>query len=155
MTTEVVLCGECNEPAVARYRWPWGDEGTCCATHQFLLNQKAGNLSQTCQFSPINPPLPPLGRDERTQLHAARLAAEDELREVQARGRQLHEQCEKRGAELIAKHARVQTLEGLVKATEERLARVELERDEALSKLASTTDELELVKGLLPKEETL
>lgn len=150
--SEVVLCGECDKAAVARYRWPWGDEGACCAEHQFLLNQKAGNLQQTCLFSPLTPPAAPLGRDERTQLHAARLAAEDELKEVQARGRQLHEQSEARGLELRRSLARVAVLEAQVSELSSQLEQAQRDRDDAQIKLNETTDELLTVKSLLSND---
>lgn len=82
---------ECTELATHAYQFDWGESGICCARHATLLQQIAGNLGRTIQVSPLRDlPPPPLTRDERTQLIAAKLSTETELDEVKARGLELY-----------------------------------------------------------------
>jgi hypothetical protein len=82
---------DCTELATHAYQFDWGETGICCAKHATLLTQTAGNLQRTIQVSPLqNLPPPPLQRDERTQLHAARISLETELEEVKSRGLELY-----------------------------------------------------------------
>lgn len=82
---------ECTELATHAYTFDWGESGICCARHATLLQQVAANLQRTIQVSPLRDlPPPPLTRDERTQLVAAKISTETELVEVKARGLELY-----------------------------------------------------------------
>lgn len=89
----VVMCDEpgCTREATVSYVWPWGATGAVCAHHQIIRKQAADNIKRQIQFVPLNPTAaPPVERAERVQLHAARLAAEDELKEAQGRTSKLY-----------------------------------------------------------------
>ena len=90
----VRMCDLCPElPAVAMYRWDWGEQGHCSQKGQVLLQQKAGNLQRHVAFLPLPAQGPaPLRRDERTRLISEKLAAESEAREVNERSTRLYEQ---------------------------------------------------------------
>lgn len=92
---EIALCDHagCGKPAKFAYTWEWGETGKCCETHQFTLNQTAGNLARTITFQPLVPDgPPPLLRDERTQLLARAISAESEVDDVKARALELYNQ---------------------------------------------------------------
>lgn len=90
----VRMCDLCPEqPAVAMYRWDWGEEGCCSQEGQMLLQQKAGQLNRHVSFMPLpNLAPPPMARDERTKLIAEKLAAESEAAEVAERSTRLYTQ---------------------------------------------------------------
>lgn len=81
-----IINRSCGQPAVALYAWPWGENGACCARHQFILNQKSEQLNQHVALSPLHVPAPEMTRDERTQMHAQILALQDECAELKRQG---------------------------------------------------------------------
>lgn len=82
---------DCTELATQAYMFDWGEQGVCCARHGMLLQQTAQNVQRSVTVQPLmNLPPPPLQRDERTQLHAARISLETELEEVKSRGLELY-----------------------------------------------------------------
>lgn len=91
----IALCDQkgCSEPATFAYTWEWGESGKCCGTHQFTLNQTAGNISRAIQFQPLNAGIaPPMERSERIQLIAKAMTLEAELAEGKQRGLELYNQ---------------------------------------------------------------
>lgn len=83
----------CDADATHSYTWEWGTSGTCCAKHQFTLQQTAQNIGRSIQFAPISPgATPPLQRDERIKLKAEALVLSEELSEAKARGLDLYRQ---------------------------------------------------------------
>lgn len=91
----IALCDHkgCKEPAKFSYTWEWGESGKCCGTHQFVLNQTAGNISRQIQFQPLDSGIaPPIQRDERIAFNARVLTLEAELAEGQTRGLELYNQ---------------------------------------------------------------
>jgi len=97
--TAIALCevkqsdgSVCNKPATQHYRWDWGAEGNSCPACVPLLHQSAASLSRTFHLAPLPTTSVDSGvsRGERTQLIAAKLAAEAELEEVQQRGHSLY-----------------------------------------------------------------
>jgi hypothetical protein len=92
---EIALCDHegCSKPAKFSYTWEWGASGKCCETHQFVLNQTAGNISRQINFVPLDSGIaPPIQRDERIAMHARALTLEAELQEGQLRGLELYNQ---------------------------------------------------------------
>lgn len=85
--------GPCKEAATLAYRWEWGEQGQTCARCALLLQQTATNLGRTVSITALaGVAAPPLTRDERTQLIAAKLSAEAEADEIKTRGAQLYQQ---------------------------------------------------------------
>lgn len=82
---------DCTETAVFAYTWAWGAKGVCCAKHQFLLQQTAGNLGRSVNFAPILSAVEaPLQRSERAKLKGEVYALEMEAEDLKARGTLLY-----------------------------------------------------------------
>lgn len=89
------LCDQagCSEPATHSYTWEWGASGTCCAKHQVLLQQTAGNLARSITFGGLSAAAsPPLQREERVRLKAEALVLGEELAEAKQRGLEMYRQ---------------------------------------------------------------
>ena len=141
----IVMCDEpgCTEPAAFHYTWAWGATGAVCHRHQFLRQQTSRNIKQGIQFHPIQPgQAPPVERQERVQLHAARLAAEDELKEAQGRTSALYAQNQELLAEVRRLKADVAELDASGQETFNRAERLQTERDRAFEELASARDRI-------------
>jgi chromosome segregation ATPase len=143
---------DCHEPAIAAYRWDWGEEGKCCGQHQFLLRQKAEPLQRGIQFAVLDPnATPALTRDERTQFHAKVLTLEDELRDAKSRGLELYQSNTRIAEEARRLAARNRELEAQMKDAHASIQAVTDERDEYRADLADARTELERLQAILPK----
>jgi hypothetical protein len=146
-----VMCDqpECESVAEFSYLWSWGQSGYCCAKHQFLLNQAAQNMNQRIGFTVLAPQqTKPVEREERIQLHAARLAAEDELAQAKQRTAQVYAENQTLVAEVQRLRKLTSELEGHLRTTEDDARRLLEERDSALVELASARDELVRLRTL-------
>jgi hypothetical protein len=89
------MCTEkgCENVAAYSYVWPWGEPGACCQAHRLHVSQRSENLGRgAIHFVAVDPNYrPPITRDERTQLIAAKLAAEAETADVKARNATLYD----------------------------------------------------------------
>lgn len=146
----LAMCTEkdCHEPAVAAYSWDWGETGYCCARHQFLLKQAADQIGRTITFHPLAVAPAPLLRDERVQLHAARLAAEDETLEAQKRSLELFKQNEALAAEVRRLGLKANADDADLQQMSAELRRVTEQRDRALADHAKAQDEVNRLKTL-------
>lgn len=82
----------CNEPASHRFRWDYGDEGHACPACIPLMQQAATNIKRSVTFSKLDEGAQePVTVHERTHLIAAKLSAEEELKQVTLRGQQLYQ----------------------------------------------------------------
>lgn len=96
MTTKCTVRDDCTDPPVAEYRWPGGETGLVCARHQIVIRQRAERTRQHVTITPLaGLAPPPLTVDERTQLHARRIALEEECSQLRARGLELHRTVER------------------------------------------------------------
>lgn len=99
------ICAITGEPATMSFAWPWAgrpgraetdsatDAGFCSMRGQQLLIQQGKNMKQVPHFAPLpNAQEPVLDRSERTQLIAAKLAAEGETEEVRRRSARLFDE---------------------------------------------------------------
>lgn len=121
---------DCNESAVFAYTWEWGAKGVCCAKHQFLLQQTAGNLGRSVNFAPIVAAVAPsLTRTERAQLKGEVYALEMEVQDLKARGTLLYQENT--------------ALTRQVQASTTRLRETELQLAEAHGELGRLGDKLE------------
>jgi len=136
MQQQVVLCDRFPErPAVAHFRWSWGEEGNCSSEYQFLLQQQADNMAQSIQFSPLALPPAPLGRDERAAIMGRCYALEMELTEVRAQMNSLYQETENLRSEARVSAAR----EG---AAGQLLREAQWQRDEAMQMLGAAKGDL-------------
>ena len=145
-------CSEpgCTNPPVAQYTWAWGATGYVCAQHQFLVSQRAKNIKRTVTFMALGPAQPtPLARDERTQLHAVRLSAEDETREAKSRTATLFDQNQVLAAELGKAKRRGEELDQEVHRLNEALNLLTDRHDTALEELDKAKDEVVRLQTLV------
>jgi hypothetical protein len=156
-TVHLCTVDDCHEPAVAGYQWDWGERGTCCAKHQFLLRQKQPTIGRGLQFAVLpGATTSALTRDERTRMHAMILTLEDELRDAKARGLELYQSNTKLAEESRRLAARNRELEGQVKDGRAELQQLGEQHDTHLADLQDARDELnrvQRVQALMPKPE--
>lgn len=90
----IELCSwkDCTEPASHNFRWEWGEEGKVCPKCIPLMQQTAGNLGRNVTFVALDQSPPSLTISERSALMAAKLSAEQELKQVQLAGHELYRQ---------------------------------------------------------------
>lgn len=151
MQKEIVLCDfkGCEKPASHHYRWEWGAEGNCCPGCVPLLQQTSGNISRTVQFTNLdNAAVQPVNLSERTQLIAAKLAAEGELKLSQLRGHDLYNQ----NVELTRQ---IQTHTLRERSHGEQVETLEQKIDQLGEKLASREAELGMVSAEVQRLRTL
>lgn len=140
----------CTKPAISTYVWAWGETGACCAEHQVVLQQKAKNLKRTIQFNAIAPGAPtPMTRDERVQLHAARLAAEDETIEAKQRTAKLYDQNQVLATELGKSNRRSEDAAREIERLNEALNLLTDRHDTALEELQTAKDEIVRLQTLV------
>jgi hypothetical protein len=140
---------DCSQTAVFAYTWEWGEKGVCCAEHQFLLQQTAGNLSRSINFAPIQSSVVvPMGRDERVKLKAEVYALEEESNDLRARGSLLYAENTALTRQVQAATTRLRETETLL--TEDRAELVELRArlEERDAEHGSLVDELQRLRTL-------
>lgn len=153
MANQIQLCDQagCSEAATHAYTWEWGQSGTVCAKHMVTLQQTAGNLGRTVQFSPINDgATPPLQREERVKLKAEALVLAEELEEAKVRGLDLYRQntlLTQQVQSLTVRNRESEAqLKDAVRARDEMDARLQKYESEN----AELADELSRLKVLVP-----
>lgn len=143
-------CDDCDEPATHSYTWDWGASGFCCAKHQQLRQQQAGNLQRNVSFAVISSTATaPLQREERVRLKAEALVAQEELSEAKGRGLELYQQNQRLTAQVQSLTVQLRECESLradaVAAAEPLRQQLEKTRVE----LADAVDELGRLKVLV------
>lgn len=150
----IALCDQkgCNQPAKYAYTWEWGESGKCCGTHQFVLNQTAGNISRQIQFQPLDSGVaPPLQRDERIAFHARALTLEAELGEAQIRGLELYNQNVALTAQVQALTVGKRELEAQVKRFAEELQAMGHELEARKAQVGELGDEAGRLRVLIQR----
>jgi DNA anti-recombination protein RmuC len=152
--TQCTVRDDCTDPPVAEYRWPNGQTGLVCARHQMVLRQRAQRVRQHVTITPLSSVAPaPLTVDERTQLHARRLALEAECEQLRARGLELYRDVERLQAALQTAHAQKAALEASLNASTARVGEL-LEQVGAARQLATEEHAAaEQLRLLVPREE--
>jgi uncharacterized protein YifE (UPF0438 family) len=131
----------CNEPASHRFRWDYGDEGHACPECIPLMQQAAKNIKRSVTFSRLEEgQQEPVTLHERTHLIAAKLSAEEELKQVTLRGQQLYQAN-------VSLTQQVQTLVMQKREVDAELARTLQQRDETAERLSVRETELAEVIG--------
>lgn len=136
---------DCTRAAVYAYSWEWGEKGVCCETHRFTLNQTSEHLKRAVHFAPLQQNKAPITRDERTQLMAARLAAEAELEDVKTRGLDLYRENTNLTSQLQALTVRERETAAQLKdatATIQQLKDAAIRRDAELGQLSDEVSRL-------------
>jgi len=147
------LCSfkECNKPATHRFRWEWGEEGTCCFACVALMQQTAANLSRSIQFTTLDANAePPLQRSERTLLIAGKIAAEQELEEVKSKGHELYQQNVSLAREVQQHLQRSKSLTTQVTEQTAQIEKLATQLADKESELVKQSDELQRLRLLVP-----
>lgn len=153
----LALCtvGECKQNALYSYTWDWGEAGFCCARCTVTLQHKMQSLGRTCTFVALQPGAPiELGKDERIQLHARVLAAEDEVRTVKARNLQLFDSNQVLSGEVRQLRAELEQFQSQLADARAEADQLTTEKMKALQQLAETNHELARLQGLLDATNT-
>lgn len=159
MSQEVVMC-EFNPamPATMRYRWPWDPPGEwkpCSSYGQALLRQKAERLKRQVEFLPLvesNPEARPLQRSERQSLHAARLAAEDELKDEKERATRLYNQTVELSADIRAARRECEELKSKLLSEVQKVQKGEAETARLNARVVELTDQLQKANRLVQQQ---
>ena len=154
--TQITLCSQkepdgspCKEVAKLSYRWDWGLEGACCQRHGLLLQQTSASLSRGISVTPLNQPIGiPLERSERTQLMAAKLAAEAEADEIKARGAELYNANMDLTRQVQTLTLKLRESEAAHSVKDKQLNVLNRERDERMAQLADLTNEVQRLTTL-------
>lgn len=140
----------CAESALYAYTWDWGESGYCCGPHAVTLNHRAAALSRICTLVALKPgAAEPVTQDERTQMHARLLGAQDTIDDLKNRGRQLFEANQVLVQEvnrLTTERTELLTEMGELRAAIEQLAK---EKAQLIRQLAERTDEMVRLKAAL------
>jgi septal ring factor EnvC (AmiA/AmiB activator) len=140
----------CDQVAAYAYSWPWGASGFCCAKHARLIQQRGQALKRTPQLTCLTPgAAPPVTREERTRLHAAKLAAEEEADDVRARNAELYGANQQLAREVARQQTALAELESQLRERTKQIDQLLSERRDTAAKLVATTDELARVQSLL------
>lgn len=132
----------CSSEATHTFVWPWGTPGACCRNHLVVVQQRSRatrGRHGVVNFSALDPDRPvEITRDERVELHSARLVAESEREDARVRAAKLLDANTALSTERNGLRARCSQLEAQVKELTARVGVVIGERDNALV----TVDEL-------------
>lgn len=146
---------DCKNPVFYAFTWGWGEKAHCCREHQVHAqqihdSQERGKIT----FAPIDPnaAILPLERDERTQLIAARMSAEQDGDLVRTRAAALHNANTELQQEVRRLRARDQESQAQIQDRDAKIERLLTERDDALVKLNDAQEELERVTLLIPRD---
>lgn len=155
---EQLKCQEegCSELAAFTYVWPWGEQGACCAGHQFLVNQRAANLGRDCpQFTAVAANAAPvvLSRDERIGFNARILTLEQECADQRNYAGELYTANASLQAEVQRLITRNVHLETTVRSLTSERDQATKERDEARGAAADAAREVAQLKMLIPPPE--
>jgi len=139
-----------SQVATHAYSWDWGEKGVVCAQQATILQQIAQQVGRNVQLTPLQDVPVPMGRDERAQLLARALVAEEEIDVVKARGLELYRANQQIAAELrLAKvreaEANAQMVDALSQA--KRLEAQLEARDREHARLADEVERLRLLEA--------
>lgn len=145
----------CGAPATVSYAWSWGETGVCCAAHQFLMQQTAGQIDRTIQFSVLvaaGPP--PLDRPERIRLKSEIYALEAELSDVKGRGLDMWRLNERLTLQVQALTVRGRETEAQLRDASREIERLACELAKRDAEHGNICDELDRLRTLAAFSET-
>lgn len=141
----------CPEPAIATYLWPWGDSGACCARHQVVLQQRAGQLKRQVSITPLRPGAEqPVTRAERIQSKATILALETEIEETRERGMELYRSVTELQSRVKTLMAQKAEMEAQLQSMALQLDAAREENGELRQQAANENAELQQLRALVP-----
>lgn len=150
--TNVARCTTvgCTRNATHTYTWDWGESGYCCSTCLVSLRHRMDSLGRTCTFVALQPGAPvELTRDERIQLHARVLAAEDELKLTKARNLVLFNSNQELAAEINSLRLELESFRTQLADAQAEADQLTSEKMKALQQLAETNHELARLQGVV------
>lgn len=140
----------CDETALYAYTWEWGESGYCCAIHSVCLKHREAALGRPCVLTALRPgAVSPVTQDERIQMHARVLAAEDTVAEVKKRNSDLFEANKELTAEIRRLRIEVSQLTSQVQDARAEAAQLTGEKMAAVKQLAETNHELARLEGVV------
>jgi hypothetical protein len=143
---------DCKEIAKFSYTWEWGESGKCCPTHQFVLNQTAGNIERKIQFVPLDSGIAaPMQRDERIAFNARVLTLEAELSEGQTRGLELYNQNVQLTQQVQALTVGKRELEAQLRDARTELAAMAQELQKRMAQVGELGDEAGRLRVLIQR----
>lgn len=148
---ETALCTvqNCQRPATHSYLWPWGDAGYCCSRCMVTLQHQAANLGREVTFVSLTEKAPSeLESNERIQLNARVLAAEQEVAVVKERNRKLFEGNQTLTGEVRQLRAELEAFQGQLADARAECDQLTQEKMSALKQLSETNHELARLQGI-------
>lgn len=149
--TNVAVCSTegCERNATHSFTWDWGDSGFCCATCMVSLSHRMQSLARNCTFVALTPgAAPELSHDDRLQLNARVLAAEQEAALTKTRNLKLFDSNQDLAREVNALRAEVDQHKQQLADTRAELEQCITEKQRALQQLAETNHELARLQGI-------
>ena len=137
----------CTLEAQYAFTWPWGTPDFCCPRHVVVVQQQSkttrGRFGAVA-FAPLNPDrVREVTHDERVQLIAKRVAAEQERDDAHIRSTKLHEANKKLSDDVRAHKLRCEQLQAEVKRLLDQIDALITERDAALVLASKAREEAE------------
>lgn len=140
----------CNETALYAYTWDWGESGFCCGLHAVTLRHRSMALGRAVTLTALKPgAVAPVSHDERIQMHAKLLAAEDTVREVKERNAALFEANRQLTEEIRRMRIEASELNAQLKDARAEADQLTSEKMAALRQLGETNHELARLQGIL------
>lgn len=144
----------CEQPATHSYVWDWGDGGHCCQQHVAAHSMTARNLKRTVQFAALAASAPvELTRQQRIDMNARVLAAEQEADEVNAKSVELYNANVQLANEIKRQSIEVLGLQAQVRDLAAELEQTRSEKMKALTELGAAKTELARLQGILHARE--
>lgn len=145
--------GVCGVPAVASYRFDWGQTGGCCPEHQIVRRQQADATNRTVQFVPVGAfEVPQVTSEERIQYHAKVLAAEDERDEAKKRAAEIYQRNTLLAEEVRVMSARAAKAEAASVELRDKLKEVTAERDTAWADAMEAQEEIARLRVVVDQQ---
>jgi septal ring factor EnvC (AmiA/AmiB activator) len=155
-TDKHALCTEqgCNETALYAFTWDWGESGYCCGMHAVTIRHRSLALGRVATLTALRPgAVSPVTQDERIQMHARVLAAEDTVVEIKRRNSDLFEANKELTAEIRRLRIEVSQLTSQVQDARAEAAQLTGEKMAAVKQLAETNHELARLEGVVRASE--
>ena len=151
-------CGKCDQHAVCKVMWDWGEVYNACARHQALATQINENLtggdgSRRVSFVALAHPEAPLTRSERAKLKGEVYACEMEIADLKGRGTDLYNENVALTRQLQALTVRNRETELQLQDEKQRAAQLELKLEERDAEHGNLVDELTRLRTLVKFQE--
>lgn len=154
LSPNVASC-TCGAPAVFAFTWPWGETGYVCSRCSVSVTNRGEALGRPAVMTPlVHAPATPLNIDERRDMHARVLAANDEVAAVKARNLELFRNNQTLTTEISRLQLEADELRSQVADARAEAEQLTKEKMDALRQLAETNHELARLEGVLRAAES-